>query len=242
MNSTTNNAYDLGGVTADNIQQYLTKNGWVLAPFKRPELLVFEGPMTDEGEPILQILPRSEKASDFDLRAQELISALGVIENRPGEDVLRDIKKARLPDEQPQIVTPAISVARPGTLEDEARLPTTDFDFNEFAQNLSDSVLNRAYVMFQSLADDDEGILKSRTLAAKLNIENPQWLPGLLTTHLENAARRIKATLPWERLYDEQCHRYWICNPEVAQQIAESIKHEGATRHITIGINRNLAI
>ena len=91
MNSTSTNTYDLGGVTADDIKQYLTKNGWKLAPFKRPELLVFEGPMTDEGEPILQILPSSEKASDFALRARELISALGVIENGPGEDVLRDI-------------------------------------------------------------------------------------------------------------------------------------------------------
>lgn len=109
MNSTSTNTYDLGGVTADNIKQYLTKNGWKLAPFKRPELLVFEGPMTDEGEPILQVLPSSEKASDFALRAQELISALGVIENRPGEDVLRDITKVRLPDEQPPIVTPATS-------------------------------------------------------------------------------------------------------------------------------------
>jgi len=109
MNITNTSTYDLGGVTADNIKQYLTKNGWKLAPFKRPELLVFEGPMTDEGEPILQILPSSEKASDFALRAQELISALGVIEDRPGEDVLRDIKKVRLPDEQPLIVTPATS-------------------------------------------------------------------------------------------------------------------------------------
>jgi len=109
MNSTSTNTYDLGGVTADDIKQYLTKNGWKLAPFKRPELLVFEGPMTDEGEPILQILPSSEKASDFALRARELISALGVIENRPGEDVLRDINKVRLPEKQPLIVTPATS-------------------------------------------------------------------------------------------------------------------------------------
>ncbi len=109
MNTSSTNTYDLGGVTADNIKQYLTKNGWKLAPFKRPELLVFEGPMTDDGEPILQILPSSEQASDFALRAQELISALGVIEDRPGEDVLRDIKEVRLPDEQPPIVTPATS-------------------------------------------------------------------------------------------------------------------------------------
>jgi len=135
----------------------------------------------------------------------------------------------------------AATLGRPGLLEDDARLPTTDFDSDTFAHTLTNTILTRAYVMFQSLADD-EGILKSRSLAAKLNIENPQWLPGLLTTHLENAARKINATLPWERLYDEQGRRYWICNPEVAQQIAESMKQEAANRHITIGIQRNLAI
>ncbi len=78
-------------VTAERITDYLLSKGWRLVPFKRDQLLVFEGPEDDSGEPIIEILPRSEDALDFAARAHDLIAALSVIEERPAGQILDDI-------------------------------------------------------------------------------------------------------------------------------------------------------
>jgi hypothetical protein len=51
-------------VTVSDAQTYLLKKGWKLQPFPGPELLVFQGPNDDDGEPILQVLPSSERLRD----------------------------------------------------------------------------------------------------------------------------------------------------------------------------------
>jgi hypothetical protein len=47
--------------------------------------------MDDDGEPIIEVLPSSERMRDFRLRVGELIAALSVIEDRPAGDILNDI-------------------------------------------------------------------------------------------------------------------------------------------------------
>jgi hypothetical protein len=78
-------------VTVGNVRTYLLARGWRLQPFPGPELLVFEGPKDDDGEPIIQVLPSSERLRDYRMRVEDLISALSVIENRPALEVLTDI-------------------------------------------------------------------------------------------------------------------------------------------------------
>ncbi len=92
MNTQGSNTISLDAIHAEAIRAYLVSHGWQQVAFKRPELLVFEGPCDDDGKPIIQVIPRSEQSSDFDTRARELLDTLSVIENRPAADVLRDIQ------------------------------------------------------------------------------------------------------------------------------------------------------
>jgi hypothetical protein len=78
-------------VRVADIQSYLLGRRWRLQPYPRPELLVFEGPTDDDGQPIIQVLPSSEQMRDFPLRVEELIAALSILEDRPAPDILSDI-------------------------------------------------------------------------------------------------------------------------------------------------------
>jgi hypothetical protein len=81
-------------VTVAGICPYLLARGWRLQPYPGPELLVFEGPLDDDGQPILQVVPSSERMSDFPMRVEELIAALSVLEDRPARDILEDVLAA----------------------------------------------------------------------------------------------------------------------------------------------------
>jgi hypothetical protein len=78
-------------VRVAGVRSYLLSRGWILQPYPGPELLVFGGPLDDDGEPIVQILPSSEQMGDFRLRSEELIAALSVLEDRPASEILTDI-------------------------------------------------------------------------------------------------------------------------------------------------------
>ena len=78
-------------VTVAGVRSYLLNKGWRLQPFPGPELLVFEGPKDDDGEPILQVLPSSEQLRDYRMRVENLIGALSLIEGRPAVDILNDM-------------------------------------------------------------------------------------------------------------------------------------------------------
>ena len=71
-------------IRADWIKNHLLDHGWKQRPYKDERLLVFEAPIKDDnGETILQTLPRSEQSPDFVMRARELVRILSVIEDRP---------------------------------------------------------------------------------------------------------------------------------------------------------------
>src|SRR5262245_10828596 len=78
-------------VRVAGVRSYLLSRGWRLQPYPGPELLVFEGPADDDGQPIVQVLPSSEQMRDFPLRVEELIAALSILEDRPAPDILSDI-------------------------------------------------------------------------------------------------------------------------------------------------------
>ena len=70
---------------------YLLDHGWRPRPYPRPEVLVFEGPLADDGTPIVQILPALEEVADYRMRIEDLISALGIIENRWAVTILEEM-------------------------------------------------------------------------------------------------------------------------------------------------------
>jgi hypothetical protein len=81
----------LRSVRVADVRKYLLAHDWKSKPYPRPELLVFEGPPDDNGEPIVQVLPSSEDFADYQLGLLELVTALAVIEDRPAVAVLDDI-------------------------------------------------------------------------------------------------------------------------------------------------------
>ena len=84
-------------VRVADVRSYLSRRGWKPKPYPRPELLVFEGPRADNGEPIVQVLPSEERFADYQQRLVELVTALAVIEDRPAADVLGDILRQEAP-------------------------------------------------------------------------------------------------------------------------------------------------
>jgi hypothetical protein len=81
-------------VRVDAVRSYMLQHGWTLQPFPGPELLVFGGQMDDDGEPIELVLPSKETMLDYRMRVEDLIGALGVLEDRYAGDVLNDILQA----------------------------------------------------------------------------------------------------------------------------------------------------
>lgn len=86
-------------VRVAEVQSFLLGRGWKRRPFPGPELLVFEGPVDEDGVPIVQVVPSSEQMRDFQLRVEELIAALSVLENRPTGAILNEMlsEKAATP-------------------------------------------------------------------------------------------------------------------------------------------------
>ena len=78
-------------LTVANVRDYLLRKNWRVQPYPRPELLVFEGPLADDGEPFVLVLPSSERASDYRMRCEDLVGALGIIENRWAVDILHEM-------------------------------------------------------------------------------------------------------------------------------------------------------
>jgi len=78
-------------VRVADVKDYLLRHRWRLKLYPRPELLVFEGPLDDDGKPIVQVLPSSETYADYNQRLLELVTALAIIEDRHAVDVLNDI-------------------------------------------------------------------------------------------------------------------------------------------------------
>ena len=78
-------------VRAADAQAYLRRHGWKPKPFPRPQVLLFEGPPADDGEPIVQMVPASEGGSDYLQCIINLITSLALLEDRYAVEVLNDM-------------------------------------------------------------------------------------------------------------------------------------------------------
>jgi hypothetical protein len=84
----------VASVRADAVRAYMRSQGWTEDPDPRPEprLLVFRAPyLDDDGRAVLQILPSTERASDYRKRVEELLTTLSVLEDRHPVEVLNDV-------------------------------------------------------------------------------------------------------------------------------------------------------
>ena len=91
------NLYDnplIKSVRLQDVRAYLLAHGWQFKALSRSQLLRFDGPNDDAGEPIVQVIPASDQASDFRPRVAELVGALSAIEQRDPEVVLRNILRS----------------------------------------------------------------------------------------------------------------------------------------------------
>src|SRR5262249_14361236 len=82
-------------VRVADMRAYLQRHGWRQHPCPRPELLVVQGPIADNGkEYLIQTLPSSERSASYRQSLIELITNLAVIEDRLAVEVLNDILQA----------------------------------------------------------------------------------------------------------------------------------------------------
>ena len=91
-------------VRAADAQAYLRRHGWKPKPFPRPQVLLFEGPPADDGEPIAQVVPASEGGIDYLQCIINLITNLALLEDRYAVEVLNDMLRQPLP-EPPALAT-----------------------------------------------------------------------------------------------------------------------------------------
>jgi hypothetical protein len=78
-------------VTPEAAAAYLERRGWRRKPFPRPEVMLYEGPLADDGERIDLAVPAKAGGSRYPLSIEELIGSLAVIENRGVAEILGDI-------------------------------------------------------------------------------------------------------------------------------------------------------
>lgn len=81
-------------LTVAQVRAYMLRHGWRVKPFPRPEMLVFERPGADNGQPITVAFVSSEHLADYRLRSEELLGTLGLIENRYAVEILDEMLHA----------------------------------------------------------------------------------------------------------------------------------------------------
>ncbi len=80
---------------------YLLAHGWKPRPYPRPQVRVFNGPLLDNGQPIVAVMPASPEGSDYHLAVADMIGFLARREKRSEEEILTEILRQEvvpLPD------------------------------------------------------------------------------------------------------------------------------------------------
>src|SRR2546423_1551782 len=78
-------------VQPEQAHAYLLAHGWEQKPFPRPEMVLFEGPLDDDGRPIRLFVPSERKGSDYLECIARLITTLAILEDRLAAEVLTDM-------------------------------------------------------------------------------------------------------------------------------------------------------
>jgi hypothetical protein len=88
-------------VDLEAVKAYLSAHDWKIDPSPQGKLLRIEAPAAAGGEGVFAMVPSSRDLEDYPIRVSELALLMGTIENRPGEDVLRDMAASASSDALP---------------------------------------------------------------------------------------------------------------------------------------------
>jgi hypothetical protein len=80
-----------------DLRAYLEGRGWKKKPYPRPQVVLFEEPVKEGGEPVVQLLPVSEQARDFRRSVIEAITSLSAVENRHPVEILNELLETAQP-------------------------------------------------------------------------------------------------------------------------------------------------
>jgi hypothetical protein len=73
------------------MRDYMARHSWRLVPFSRPEVLMYEGPSSEGGRPVRQMVPLLEEADDYPQCVIDLITNLALLEDRSAVEVLEEM-------------------------------------------------------------------------------------------------------------------------------------------------------
>jgi hypothetical protein len=86
----------LDTIRVADVTRYLGEKGWRRREaFPRRELLVFDGPLDDAGEPIVATLPASDQFKDFQSGLMNLLRLLSQLEERPPAEIADELVMLR---------------------------------------------------------------------------------------------------------------------------------------------------
>ena len=97
-------------VPLQSVTEWLTRNGWSVIPDNRGGLLC-KGPSDDDGKPITCTLPEDESFRDYELRLEDLIATVAIIEERPAVEIVNEMTVSTTPAGQQ-------STSAPTTIDD----------------------------------------------------------------------------------------------------------------------------
>ena len=78
-------------VTPSQATAYMESHGWKRANYPRTEIVMYAGPIADDGRPITQAVPLIESARDYVPCVITLIASIANLENRLAVDVLDEM-------------------------------------------------------------------------------------------------------------------------------------------------------
>jgi hypothetical protein len=95
-------------IRLNSVTEWLRRTGWSVKADGKGGLLC-EGPLDDDGNPITRILPQYESYGDYELRLEDLIATLAIIEERPASEIIREMACTTVPvEEEPTYAPPTV--------------------------------------------------------------------------------------------------------------------------------------
>lgn len=86
----------LKNLSLQKLIDYLESIGWKKADHPNTRILLFHGPLDDEGMPLELVLPRSMAYVDALLRLSEVINTLAVLQGKPPRSIINEITFSRV--------------------------------------------------------------------------------------------------------------------------------------------------
>ncbi|MEW6732470.1 MAG: hypothetical protein AB1489_14165 [Acidobacteriota bacterium] len=73
------------------LSSYLEKHGWKQSEHPNDRIILFKGPLDNDGEPIDLVIPKNKSFGDSYRRLAEALDVLSIIEKRPANEILNEI-------------------------------------------------------------------------------------------------------------------------------------------------------